>query len=158
MGIMDSQLLFGESIDLGSTSAGATVLSTNNVYIPKVKDHKGSSVADSPNNGGGLFLNMVVEDEALDASGGSATVTCKLMHYTAAITASNLASAGTAISKAITVDASAANYPDGAQIMCIPLPAGQLNPYLACAFTVATKKVIAGKVTAWIGPPTQLGQ
>lgn len=158
MPIMDSQLLFGESIDLGSTASGATKLSTNGVYLPQVYDHVNTAGNDRPNVSGRLYCNMVVEDEALDTGGGNATVTCKLLNHTAEITASNLASCDTIITKAITVDASAANYPDGAQIMCTEVPNGQLKPYFAVGFTVATKTVTSGKVTAWLGPPIQQGQ
>ncbi len=157
MPVMDSLLLFGESQTIASTASGATAISTNNVYIPQVYDHKGSAMNDRVNGSGKLFCNMVVEDTALDTGGGSATVTCKLVNHTAEITASTLASADILLSKAITVDASAANYPDGAQIMCMALPLGQLKPYFATAYTVATKTVTAGKITAWIGPPMQQG-
>ena len=158
MPIMDAQLLFGEAIDCGSTSASAGVLSTNNVYIPKVKDHKGSSVNDSPFNNGENFLNITTEDEAFATASGSAVVTVTCRNHTAAITASNLASTDTILTKTMTVDASGANYPDGGPICSLGLPLGQLKPYFVVYFAVATKKVTAGKATAWIGPPTQLGQ
>lgn len=154
MPIMDAQLLFGESIDIGSTSASASVSGTNVVYLPKVKDHKASSQNDRPNVSRDLCLNMVVEDEALTTASGSAAVTVRLYAHTAA---ASYVSGDQIIEKAITVDGSAANYPDGAQIMSIPLPGGQIKPYLGVNFAVATKKVTAGKITAWIGPMIQQG-
>jgi hypothetical protein len=156
MSVLDSELLFGEAIDIGSTSASASVSGTNVIYLPKVKNHKGSSVNQQPNNSGRLYLNMVVEDEALGTASGSAVVTCRLYAHTAA---ASYVSGDQIIEKAITVAAVASTaYGDGVQIMSHPLPAGDIKPYLGINFAVATKKVTQGKITAWIGPMhTQVG-
>ena len=157
MPIMDAELLFGESIDAGSTSAGSSVISTNNVYIPQVTDHLGSSTNDRPNVSGGLHLNVVVEDEVVAGSGGTSAITINLANSTAAITNSNLASADTILSTVISADASGSNYPDGTQVMSVPLPTTILKPYFAVGFTAATKAIATGKFTAWIGGPIQQG-
>lgn len=154
---MDAQLLFGEAIDVGSTSAAASVISTNNVYIPKVTDHLGSSQNDRPNVSGDLHLNVVVEDEVAAGSGGTSAVTINLANSTAAITNSNLASADTLLSTVISADASGSNYPDGTQVCSIPLPTTILKEYFAVGFTVATKALATGKFTAWIGNAIQQG-
>jgi hypothetical protein len=155
MPIMDAELLFGESIDLGSTSATSSVSGTNVVYIPQVKDHKGSSQNDYPNVSGRLCLNMVVEDEALQGSAGSSVITIRLYNHTAA---AGIASGDQIIEHiAITASASGTTYADGTQIMCVPLPIRQLKPYFGVNFAVATTKLAAGKVTAWLGPPIQQG-
>lgn len=156
MPIMDDTLLLMESAAI-TGSAAATVISTNNIYLPQVKDHKGTLGNDRAFLNGDMHFNCVVEDQALDASGGSATLTIRLMEHTAAITASNLASATQVIEvPAITVT-SASSPADGTLLCSIPLPPGQRKPYLAATFAIATKKITAGKVTAWIGPATQQG-
>ena len=157
MPIMDSQLLFGEAIDVGSTSAAASVISTNVVYIPQVTDHTGTSRDDRPNVSGRLHFNVVIEDEVAAGSGGTAAVTVNLANSSATITNSNLASADTLCSVVISADASGSNYPDGTQVCSIPLPTTTLEQYFAAGFTVATKPLATGKFTAWIGNAIQQG-
>jgi len=157
MPIMDAQLLFGEAIDLGSTSASATVVSTNNVLIPQVTDHLGAATNDRPNVSQGLNFNAVIEDEVLAGSTSAATVTMNLLNYSAAITASNMASATTLISKVLAADVSGSNYPDGTQIISQGLPNTILMPYFAVTFKATVAKVATGKVTAWIGNQIQQG-
>jgi len=155
---MDAQLLFSESQDLGSTSASAGVVSTNNVYAPQIKDFKHSNQNQRVNVSGKLYWNNVVEDEAFAGSGGSATVTVSLLAHTAAITASNYSAATTVDSFTMTADASGANYPDGQQIASRAIPQGQIAPYMAVWYAVTTKKLKTGFVTSWIGNAIQQGQ
>ena len=54
MPIMDAQLLICESMSIAA-AAGAHTHGTNIVYIPQVKNHKGTAINDSPNNSGRLF-------------------------------------------------------------------------------------------------------
>ena len=152
MGVMDGQLLFGEAIDLGSTSAGSAVSGTNTVEVPQVVDHKGSSVNDRINEGGKLQLNVTVEDEDLLASSSSAALTIKLLN---ASSVSSIASGDIVVQKTVTVAATTTTLPDGTVLMQQPLPQGRFKPIWGVNFAVATKKLLTGKVTAWIGLANQ---
>lgn len=154
MPIMDKELLFGEAIDLGSTSASANVSGTDVIYIPLVTNPLalGSTMQDRPNVSRRLTLNIVVEDEDILASSTSATITCRLYNHTGA---SSISSAGDQIlEKAITIPAASTTFPDGTWIMRQPLPGGQLKAYFGVNFAVTTKKILTGKVTAWLGLDT----
>jgi len=153
----DAQLLFGDEIDLGSTSAGSTAQATYSVLIPQVTNHLGVATNDRPFLNRGLTFNAIIDGEVLAGSTSSATVTMNLLNYTAEITASNMASATTIISKVMTADASGSNYPIGTQIISQPLPTTILMPYLKPVFVASVAKVATGKISAWIGTPIQAG-
>lgn len=151
--MMDDQLIFCESKSIAASS-GAHVHGTNIVYVPQVYNFKTSAVDDSPNNSGRLYWNVVVEDQDLAAAADSAVVTFYLYNGD---TGTNplIDNSGEAIlSKAISVT-QVTNYPDGSQVLCMPLPLGQLHTYFDIYVTVATQNLSTGKITSWIGPPIQ---
>jgi len=152
MPIMDAQLLFSESQDI--TTAVGTVVSTNVVYIPQVKDHIATARNDRPNVSGDLHLNVVVEDVDLLAAVDGCILTINLMNDTDAVPTTG---GDTILSKAITINTPAVSWVDGAQIMSVPLPIGLLKPYFGIAYVVSVQDLAAGSVTAWIGPPIQQG-
>lgn len=153
MPIMDSHLLLCESQSIAGNS-GTSTDSTNIIYIPQVKDHTGTSRDDRPNVSGRLHLNVVVEDEDLAAAADSSVVTIALYADTDDTT---VTTDGTVIlTKNISVTQTT-NYPDGTQVMCIPLPIGTFDQYLQLKSTKATQNLSTGKITAWIGPPIQQG-
>lgn len=156
MPIMDSELLFCESMSIAANAA-AHVHGTNIVYIPQVKNFKASAIDDSPNNSGRLFWNVVVEDTALLAAVDGSVVTFSLYNGD---TGTNplIDNSGTAIlSKSITCN-TPTDHPDGTLILSIPLPAGQLHPYFDIYIAVATQNLSAGAITSWIGGPVQQGE
>lgn len=156
MPIMDAELLLCESFSCAASSSGH-VHGTNLVYIPAIKNFKGTEIDDSPNNGGKLYWNIVVEDEAFDAASDSAVVTFYLYNGDTG-TAPLIDNSGVVIlSQAITIAGTETTYVDGKQICSIPLPAGQLHPYFDVYVYVATQNVNTGKITSWIGNSIQQG-
>lgn len=155
MPIMDSQLIICEAMSIAA-SAAAHVHGTNIVYIPQIKNHKGTAIDDSPNNSGKLFWNVVVEDEDLLAAVDGSVVTFYL--YNGATGTNPLIdNSGVAIlSKAITEN-TPTEHPDGTLICSIPLPAGALDQYFDIYVTVETQDLSTGKITSWIGGPVQQG-
>lgn len=150
--MMDNELVLCESLSIAA-NAGNSTASTNAVYIPALKDHKGDAMDDRPNVSGRLCLNIVVEDEDLLAAADGSVVTFDLY----ADTDSTPTIGGKVIiSRAITVD-TPSNYPDGSFICSIPLPIEAMDQYLGLLATVATQNLSTGKITAWIGTPHQQG-
>ncbi len=155
MPIMDNELVFCEELSIAG-AAGTHKHGTNLVYIPQIKNFKGTAIDDSPNNGGKLFWNVVVEGEDLLASVDGAVVTFYLYNGD---TGTNplVDNSGVAIlSKAITEN-TPTEHPKGTQILSIPLPAGQLHPYFDIYMTVGTQELATGKITSWIGNQIQEG-
>jgi hypothetical protein len=150
MPIMDSELLLSESQDV-SANAGANVDSTNEIYIPAVTDHTGTSRSDRPNVSDRLHLNCVVEDTAWVGNGAEVTIT--LYHHTA----TGAVAGGAVLITVPTITLGASGLADGYQICSIPLPQGIINPYLELNVAVATQNLTAAGLTAWIGTPTQQG-
>jgi hypothetical protein len=150
MGIMDAQLLFSESQDV-SANAGASVDSTNEVYIPQVNDHTETARSDRPNTSGRLYLNGVVEDTAW--AGDGAVVTITLYHHTA----TGAVAGGAILITVPTITLTATGLPDGTQLFSIPLPQGTINPYLEVNVAVATANMTAAGFTCWIGNQIQQG-
>lgn len=154
MPIMDKELLLCESMSItAATTAGTAVPSTNVVYIPQVKNFKGTAMNDRVNVSGNLHLNIVCEDESLATSSGTSTVTFALYNDD---TATPVDSGAAVITSAIS-QGSSGGYTDGKQICSIALPAGQLEPYFELKVSVATANLSTGKITAWIGGPVQQG-
>jgi hypothetical protein len=147
---MDSQLLLSEAQDVKANS-GATVTSTNAVYIPQVKDHTGTARSDRPNVSDRLHLNCVVEDTAW--VGNTAVVNLALYHHTAA----DAVASGAVLIAVPTITLGASGLADGYQICSIPLPVGIINPYLELKVSVTVANVTAAGLTAWIGGPIQQG-
>ena len=156
MPIMDSELLICESMSIAA-NANAHVHGTNIVYIPQVKDHKGTAIDDSPNNSGRLFWNVVVEDEDMLAAADGSVVTFYL--YNGATGTNPLVdNSGVAIASIAITENTPTEHPDGTLICSIPLPAGQLEQYFDIYVTVATQALSTGKITSWIGGPVQQGE
>ena len=155
MPIMDEQLVFCESMSI-KANANAHVHGTNLVYIPKVKNFKGTAIDDSPNNSGRLFWNVVVEDENMLAAVDGSVVTFSLYNGD---TGTNplVDNGGVAIASIAITENTPSEHKDGTLICSIPLPAGQLHPYFDVYVTVATQNLSAGKITSWIGGPVQQG-
>jgi hypothetical protein len=154
--IMDSELLICESMSIAANAA-AHVHGTNIIYVPQVKNHKGTAIDDSPNNSGRLYWNVVVEDEDMLAAAPSATVTFYLYNGD---TGTNplVDNSGSAILSIAVSETTTSAHPDGTLICSIPLPAGQLHPYFDIYVTVATQNLSTGKITSWIGGPVQQGE
>lgn len=150
MPIMDIQLLFSESQDV-SANAGASTDSTNEVYIPAVADHTGTSRSDRPNTSGQLYFNGVVEDTAW--AGNGAVVTIRLYHHTA----TGAVAGGAVLITVPAITLTAAGLADGTQLFSIPLPQGIINPYLGVNVAVDTQNLTAAGFTCWIGTPIQQG-
>ena len=150
MPIMDSQLLFSESQDV-SANAAASTDSTNEVYIPKVKDHTDTARVDRPATSGGLYLNVVVEDTAW--AGNGAVITITLYHHTA----TGAVAGGAILMTLPVITLGASGLADGYQIASVALPQGTINPYLEMNVAVATANLTAAGMTAWIGGPIQQG-
>lgn len=155
MPIMDEQLVFCESMSIAA-NADAHVHGTNLVYIPQVKNFKGTAIDDSPNNSGRLFWNVVVEDEDLLAAVDGSVVTFYLYNGD---TGTNplVDNGGVAIASIAITENTPSEHKDGTLICSIPLPAGQLHPYFDVYVTVGTQNLSAGKITSWIGGPVQQG-
>lgn len=155
MPIMDEQLVFCESMSIAA-NANAHVHGTNLVYIPQVKNFKGTAIDDSPNNSGRLFWNVVVEDEDLLAAVDGSVVTFSLYNGD---TGTNplVDNSGVAIASIAITENTPSEHKDGTLICSIPLPAGQLHPYFDVYVTVETQNLSAGKITSWIGGPVQQG-
>lgn len=153
--IMDSELLICESMSIVA-NAGAHVHGTNIIYVPQVKNHKGTAIDDSPNNSGRLYWNVVVEDTSLVAAAPSADVTFYLYNGD---TGTNplVDNSGVVIASIAITETTTTTHPDGTLICSIPLPAGQLHPYFDIYVTVATQNLSAGAITSWIGGPVQQG-
>jgi len=149
---MDAQLTPAEGKSIVA-SASAAVL-TSILYFPKGVNHKGSAASPSPWSNGKNYLHIRVEDTALAGSGGAAGCTISLKNKASA---SSMGSGTTLISKALaSISASGTNFPDGKNVWDLPLPPGQILPYVCLHFLATTKKIKAGKVTAWIDQvPTQ---
>ena len=155
MPIMDSQLIFCEELSIAGAAA-THKHATNIVYIPQVKNHKGTAVDDSPNNSGKLFWNVVVEAEDLCASVDGSIVTFYL--YNGATGTNPLIdNSGVAIASIAITENTPTEHKDGTLICSIPLPAGQLEPYFDIYVTVATQELATGKITSWIGNSVQQG-
>lgn len=150
MPIMDSQLLLGESQDV-SANSGNSVDSTNEIYIPAVLDHTGTSRSDRPNTSNRLYFNAVVEDTAWAGNGAAITVT--LYHHTA----TGAVAGGAILITAPVITLGASGLPDGYQLFSIPLPQGIINPYLEANLAVASANLTAAGITWWIGGPIQQG-
>lgn len=156
MPIMDSELLLCEEMSIVA-DAGAHVHGTNIVYIPEVKNFKGTSGDDSPNVSGRLYWNVVVEGADILAAVDGAVVTFSLYNG-ATGTAPLIDNSGVAIlSKAITEN-TPTEHPKGTQILSMPLPVGQLYEYFEIYVAVATQNLSTGKITSWIGGPIQQGK
>lgn len=150
MPIMDKELLFCESMSIAAAAAASTI-ATNVVYLPQVKDHKGSDVNNTINNTQRMCLNCVVEDEDMLAAVDGSVVTFELYNDTDAVPTTG---GDVIITKAITEN-TPSEHPDGTQLFSIPLPLGKLKPYFGLKIGVATQELSTGKITAWIGPATQ---
>ena len=152
MPIMDAELLLCEELDINGVS-GTDTNSTNEIYIPQVKNHKGTSIDDSPNNSGRLFWNCVVEGADLLAAVDGSTIKCDLYNHSAT---GAVAGGVIILSKTITAN-TPTDHPDGTLLLSIPLPAGQLDPYFEAEFTIGVQTLTTGKVTSWIGNSVQQG-
>jgi len=150
MPIMDAQLLLAESQDV-SANSGASTDTTNEVYIPAVNDHTGTSRSDRPGTSGRLFWNGVVEDTAWAGSGAVVTIT--LYHHTA----TGAVAGGAILITVPVITLGASGLPDGTQLFSIALPQGTINPYLEGNVAVATANMTAAGLTSWIGGPIQQG-
>jgi hypothetical protein len=150
---MDEQLLLCEELDIAGVS-GTDTTSTNEIYIPQIKDHKGTSIDDSPNNSGKLFWNCVVEGADLLAGTDGSTIQCDLWCHSATGAVDN---GSIILTKTITAN-TPTDQPDGTQLFSIPLPAGQLDQYFEAEFTIGVQTLSTGKVTSWIGNSIQQGQ
>lgn len=156
MPIMDKEMVLCESMSIAA-SATAHVHGTNIVYIPQVKNFKGTAIDDSPNNSGRLFWNVVVEDEDMLAAVDGSVVTFYL--YNGATGTNPLVdNSGVAIASIAITENTPTEHPDGTLICSIPLPAGQLEQYFDIYVTVATQNLSTGKITSWIGGPVQQGE
>ena len=155
MPIMDSQLIFCEALSIAGAAA-THKHGTNIVYIPQVKNHKGTSIDDSPNNSGKLFWNVVVEDEALLAAVDGSVITFYLYNGDTGTNPLIDNSGVVILSKEITEN-TPTEHPDGTLILSMPLPAGQLHLYFDIYVTVATQELSTGKITSWIGTSVQQG-
>lgn len=152
--IMDANLLFCESFSIAGAD-GAHFHSTDMVYLPKGKDHKGTAIDSRYNASGKLFFNCVVEDEDMKAAVDGSVVTFYLYNG-ATGTAPLVDNGGSAIiTKAITEN-TPSEHPDGTLLFSIPLPVDQLEEYFDVYVTVATQALSTGKVTCWIGGPVQM--
>lgn len=150
---MDSQLLFSEAQSIVGNDGTATT-STNEVYVPQVLDHKGSSMNDRPNVSGKLFWNCVVEDQDLQAEVDGCVLTVSLYNHTA----TGAVASGSPIDEvSFTINNSAVAYPDGSKLFSRAIPVGQLSPYFEVKYAKATQNLSSGKVTCWIGPQIQEG-
>ena len=153
MPIMDKEMVLCESMSIAKNADESTD-STYEIYIPQVKNHKGTAIDDSPNNSGRLYWNCVVEDEDLLAAAPSATITFSLYNHSAT---GAVAGGSVILSKAIT-ETTTSGHPDGTLLFSIPLPAGQLDQYFEMNVAIATQNLSKGKVTSWIGGPVQQGE
>lgn len=153
MPIMDKETTFCESMSIAASAGGSTD-STDNVYLPQVKDHKNADMNQRPNVSGRLCLNIVVEDEDMLAAVDGSVVTFALYADTDATT---ITTDGDKIIERSITENTPSEHPDGTQLFCIPLPIEQIKPYLQLKVSVATQDLSTGKITAWIGPPTQQG-
>ena len=156
MPIMDNELFICEEMSIVA-NAGAHIHGTNIIYLPEIKNFKGTSKDDSPNVSGRLFWNVVVEGADILAAVDGATVTFSL--YNGATGTNPIVDNGgvAILSKAINEN-TPSEHPDGTQILSIPLPNGQLYEYFDIYVTVAGQNLSTGKITSWIGGPIQQGQ
>jgi hypothetical protein len=153
MPIQDAEMMLMDAQSIAANS-GQTVTGESVVYIPQVKNHKGTAIDDSPNNSGRLYWNVVVENTSLAAASDSASVTIALY----VDTDSTPTAGGTAIlSKTLTIAQTETTYVDGKQVLSMALPMGQLDQYFGVLVTVATQNLTAGALTSWIGGPVQQG-
>lgn len=152
MPIMDDQLLFCEELDISGVS-GTDTTGTSEIYIPQVKNFKGTAIDDSPNNGGGLYWNCVVEGADLLAGTDGSTIKCDLWNHSAT---GAVDSGSIILTKTITAN-TPTDHPDGTQLFSIPLPAGSLDQYFEVEFTIGAQTLSTGKVSSWIGGPIQQG-
>jgi len=153
MSIMDAELLLCQELSIAAAAANHTH-STNIIYIPQVKDHKGSAMDDRPNVSGKLNLNIVVEGEDLLAAVDGSVITFALYNDAGA---TPVDSGGDVIITHAITENTPTEHPDGTQICSIPLPSGQLHPYFELLASIATQTLSTGKITAWIGGPIQQG-
>ncbi len=149
--MMDNELIFGEAQDV---TGGATVDSSDNVYIPQVEDGKNNNENDRPNVSTNLCLNVVVEDEDLLA--GSSNRTCSIKLYADSDDTNITTDGDMVLQFDFTVNSGTSNYPDGTRICSLPLPVNQLKPYLQAQFAESNNDISTGKLTWWIGPPHQI--
>ncbi len=159
MSVIDQKMLFSDVEDIGNGSVG-TDISENTLDLGVRKTaffDNVSASAGNPNigNAPGLVLNLIVEDEALLASSTSGTLIPKL--FTKA-SASSMASGTLLLTGPTTTygavpasSASSDSIPDGTVLWKTPLPIATYLRFLAVGYTTATKKLIGGKVTCWIG-------
>jgi len=152
MPIMDAELLLCEELDINGVS-GADTNSTNEIYIPQIKNHKGAASDDSPNNSGELFWNCVVEGADLLAGTDGSTIKCDLYNHSAT---GAVAAGEIILTKTITAN-TPTEHPDGTQLFSLALPAGPLHPYFEAEFTIGVQTLTTGKVTSWIGNSIQQG-
>ncbi len=153
--MQDKQLVFFESTSIAANAA-AHVHPGDIVYIPAVKDHKGSAMDDRPNTSGRLYWNMVVEDEDMLAAADGSAVTISLYNGDTG-TAPLIDNGGVVIDSVTITENTPSEHPDGTLLFSRPLPQGQLHPYFDVYVSVATQNLSTGKVTSWIGPPVQQG-
>lgn len=154
MSILDAELILMDTQNIARTAGD--VVGESVVYIPAIKNFKGSTIDDSPNNSGKLFWNAVVEGTDLLAGTTGSTVTLYLMVDTDNVPTTG----GTVIltSQTLTVNDTTTNHPKGTVICSIPLPAGSLDQYFGVLVTIGTQTLSAGAVTSWIGSSIQQGQ
>ncbi len=155
MPIMDSQLIMCEAMSIAGAAA-THKHGTNIIYVPQVKNHKGTAIDDSPNNSGKLFWNVVVEDEDLLAAVDGSVISLTL--YNGATGTNPLIdNSGVAILTKDITENTPTEHPDGTLLLSIPLPAGPLEPYFDIYIAVATQELSTGKITSWIGNSVQQG-
>ena len=153
MPIMDKEMVLCESMSIAK-NAGQSTNSTYEIYIPQVKNHKGTAIDDSPNNSGRLYWNCVVEDEDMLAAAPSAACTFALYNHSA----SGAVAGGSVILSKVISETTTSGHPDGTLLFSIPLPAGQLDQYFEMKVAIATQNLSKGKITSWIGGPVQQGE
>jgi hypothetical protein len=150
---MDNELVLCEELDISGVS-GTDTNSTNEIYIPQIKNHKGASIDDSPNNSGRLFWNCVVEGADLLAGTDGSTIQCDLYNHSAT---GAVAGGVIILTKTITAN-TPTDHPKGTQLFSLALPAGPLDQYFEAEFTIGGQTLTTGKVTSWIGNAIQQGQ
>lgn len=147
MAIMDSKLEFSDA-QLLSASSASTVTGTNAVYLgtfytdwlKELGTTSGATTGDPGEGNNGLVVNFQIAT-ALNAS---SYIVAKVYHHTAS------AFTGGAVLGSVTF---AAADVAGTK-KSFRLPAGAINKYLGCAYSVVGSNMTTGAIDAWLGLDT----
>lgn len=143
MAILDSKLEFSDAQVISASSA-STVTSTNAVnWYSSQKDGWGTATTIGPGEGNnGLTVNFQIAT-ALNAS---TYIVAKVYHHTA----SAAVASGSVLGSVTFAAADAAGTRKSFR-----LPAGTINKWLECAYSVVGSNMTTGAVDAWLGMDTE---